>query len=248
MSPGAGKDVQVFLDFYEDGAFPGVETPPPSYSTYEWLDIAARYEIAIKWIRVEEARSQQQDTIIGQCSALYGGSPLPHPTSDRSPFDAPTTQSKEFGSHGDGSTIETDFRFGPFSGVPGAAPDLVFNYIFANAGYAASHHGELLSVMTWLNNAGAEIAKLAVPEAESIFTIVSGGFGELFEIALANCDGVVAADQIFMTSLALDQVTRHTGGVSEERFYPGTVSPRGCGANSRYRVKWTVTRLSHFGM
>ena len=64
----------------------------------------------------------------------------------------------------------------------------------------------------------------------------------LIALLTADCDGPVAFDVIDSSGADIDA---HLGGkvaYIEERFYPGQDSPHGCGGNSRYRVKWSVSR------
>jgi hypothetical protein len=60
---------------------------------------------------------------------------------------------------------------------------------------------------------------------------------------VANCDGLVAVDQIAVTGNDLANWTAATGMYTETRNYPGTDSAVGCGSNSKYSVTWSVIRL-----
>lgn len=246
IAPLAAREVEIDLDFFEADAFPGAEFPPPTCTGMSWIDIAARFEIRIESFTVEEARSPLEDTLFGQCTALYGGQPLPSPHAGNPAFNTLTTQVESYGSHGDGSVVPTSFLFGPFQGVPGASPDIMFNFAFINSGFAGTGEEQLTMVLNWLADFGASAATLPTPIGAALLPLAITGLGLLYVIP--NCDGVVAADQITMTSAALDQATREGGGYTEERRYPGSTSPVGCGANSRYRVKFTIARLSHFGL
>lgn len=54
----------------------------------------------------------------------------------------------------------------------------------------------------------------------------------------ADCDGVVAADTVFVSAATLnDNVAK--GPMVVKKEYPGYPSPAGCGDNSNYEVTWT---------
>ena len=60
-----------------------------------------------------------------------------------------------------------------------------------------------------------------------------------------SCDGVVAADTILVPSDLLEQWTQNgDGSHQEKRDYYGGDTPVGCGSNSHYDVRWTVTKVS----
>jgi len=68
---------------------------------------------------------------------------------------------------------------------------------------------------------------------------IANFFGnQLLGIIFANCDGYVAGDHIRFTGASL---ARFGASHQETRNYPGLDSPVGCGANSIYKVTWSVS-------
>lgn len=74
-------------------------------------------------------------------------------------------------------------------------------------------------------------------------------FAAIGSLLFPDCDGMVAADVIGRTKIQLDAAIDAAGGDSytQNRRYPGTDSPPGCGSNSDYTVTWSVTRFRDDG-
>lgn len=141
-------------------------------------------------------------------------------------------------------------EFGPIDiSIPDTS--VLFNYQIVNAG----HSGEssivkgLESGATGMLSAGGTV--LAASLGGGIWGIVIGGalgittlgIGELFKLLTANCDGLVAVDQVAVKEATLENWVSNSGSHSETRFYPGYDSPHGCGSNSRYYVTWSVKKV-----
>jgi hypothetical protein len=241
LAPPAGKAAEIGFAFWED--VPGKEIFQPMLQWSFPLSVAASYELRIDNVTVDNPRAPQNDTLNGEATALFGGQPLPNPDPS-SPFDQPGTQVQKFGNRGAGSILPTRFRFGPFTEVPGIAPVVKFNFIFANEGYSGSSEEAGLKALNGLSAAGQAIATFEIPQGSAAFDkandVHKGINGALF----SSCDGVVAAAQIEMQSDVIDAVTRSTGVYSENRAFEGTSSPVVCGKTSNYHVRFTILRLS----
>jgi hypothetical protein len=146
---------------------------------------------------------------------------------------------KHMGDRNDG-THNVGLSIGPID-IPAPDTPVVLNYVIVNAGHKNNAEVEkalragseqLLKEMANRDKGGG---KLGDWRAELLKSVVQLGLNLLF----ANCDGVVAADQIVLTGGVL---RKWDNGHKETREYPGTDSPAGCGRNSIYRVTWSVTR------
>ena len=208
--------------------------------------MAAVYLLRINNVTVDNPRAPQNDTLLGEATALYMGELLPNPN-PISPFDPaskPRNQTQVFGDRGSGSVLPTTFSFGPFRGVPGVAPSLTFNYAFINRGYDHSKEEALLKVLNVLSEAGQAAATLVMPQGSGAWDKINDIHQKINGGLLSGCDGLVAADQIVMNSDVLDVITKGNNVYSENRAYEGTSSPVVCGKVSHYRVNFSVYRIS----
>jgi hypothetical protein len=119
---------------------------------------------------------------------------------------------------------------------------------------------------------GKGVATGLQPGFKDAWQAVDQLHGAIVNVALADCDGVLAAEKLVLSSALLAQVTdnpspseetketpteihrkrfsfyRDRGLYSEERRYVGYRSPEGCGTDlSVYDVKFTIDRLSYPG-
>jgi hypothetical protein len=93
------------------------------------------------------------------------------------------------------------------------------------------------------------------PDLPNSATFDDTSWVNVFELAaigsllFPDCDGMVAADVIGRSKGDLDAAIDNAGGMSytQNRRYPGTDSPAGCGSNSDYTVTWSVTRFRDNG-
>ncbi|MDQ2775883.1 MAG: hypothetical protein M3Y57_13350 [Acidobacteriota bacterium] len=142
-----------------------------------------------------------------------------------------------------------------------AVVPVVFSYVILNNGNgdrAAVQKG----VETALQTLGSEGVKAATKEAGGLIGAAIGTaigtavvpligsaigalagwvVGKVGGILFANCDGVVAAGVHIYTSSQLIHDTTAGHRITETVAHPGTDSPEGCGANSKYE---TTTSLS----
>ena len=207
LAPLAGVNAEIKVSYQEFGGAEFVPTFESDGSVY--VNITARYELSIDWVRVVNPRAKYNDTLIGECTAVYGGQPVPNIAPQRTPFDTPSpTVTAAFGDHGGGDTIPTPtFRFGPISGVPWLAPDLVFNYSFVNKGYDQSHEKEVEQALDWISRLGAAVASAAFPALSGISPILDLIHEAEFAAALSSCDGIVAGDSFTLPSGKLAVLT-----------------------------------------
>ncbi len=91
---------------------------------------------------------------------------------------------------------------------------------------------------------GVEIAgTIVAPVIGSLLGSLAGWLlDKLGGIVFADCDGLVAAEQLAMTGVEL---YLKTDGVSltGTTSHPGTDSADGFGGNSQYEVTWTINRV-----
>jgi hypothetical protein len=122
-----------------------------------------------------------------------------------------------------------------------------FNYQIVNNGHASQQalDDALVKGASKLASLGAKaLGDIILPGSGSIWSEVAGPLVDWLGASLfANCDGVVVADQIVLNGATL--VARTAGGIySENRFYPGTDSPTGCGSNSQYHAAFSISRAA----
>jgi hypothetical protein len=91
---------------------------------------------------------------------------------------------------------------------------------------------------------GVEIAgTVTAPVIGSLLGSLAGWLlGQLGDIVFADCDGLVAAEQLAYTGRDLYLKTVN-GPLKMTTTHPGTTSPSGCGANSQYDVTWTISQV-----
>lgn len=171
-------------------------------------------------ITVVNPRSPSTDTVYASLSGKVGqgGQPV-----------QPAT--KFLGDLGKGRTSNVQIGVGPFNVPENQVLD--FSYILENKGGGGLSQN-LISVgegaVGLLASPGVSAGVLAAEQGLKAFApgLFPGG-----------CNGIVAADEIVLSKAQLQQMTA-SGPHTERKYYPGTDSPIGCGANSRYYVTWTV--------
>ncbi len=183
---------------------------------------AAKAVFKLEKIRVERTRSLLRDTLHVSLTVKVGAKTY-------GPFH------KHLGDHGKG-TVTVNLATPP---IPVSATDkVVLNYVVLNSGH--KNHEQVQALVTkgvtkLLDTAKAKQGAIPDWRVEALRVLAQAGLRVIF----ANCDGVCAADQIVCTGTTLTQ----WGALHREtRFYPGSNSPRGCGANSKYHVTWSATR------
>ena len=87
------------------------------------------------------------------------------------------------------------------------------------------------------------VGSIVAPVIGSLLgSLVGYLIGKLGNIVFANCDGLVAAEQIALTGRDLHLKTAN-GPLTATTTHPGTDSPTGCGSNSQYEVTWSIKRV-----
>jgi hypothetical protein len=128
-----------------------------------------------------------------------------------------------------------------FLGPVEVGPDdtLTFNYVILNKG-----HGDRSQIEAGLGQAAG--AALGAVFGGSFWSLVGTGIGALINIIDADCDGIVAADQIAFQGTNLEQLPFSGPNIvyRETRHYPGTHSHTGCGSNSDYKVEWFIRKMA----
>lgn len=166
----------------------------------------------------------------------------------------PQTQIKSMGdvkndTYNVGRTFNVGLEFGPIT-ITDPNTTVKFNYQIINAGHTTNNEVTkvLETAACGMINATGDI--IAASFAGGIWGIIIGGtvalatlgLGELVSFLTADCDGLVAVDQVAVTGATLKNWLSSSSSHSETRYYPGTNSPAGCGPhNSQYYVTWTVS-------
>jgi hypothetical protein len=115
----------------------------------------------------------------------------------------------------------------------------------ALSGYIAGTADRLVGITAGLSGAGA--ASILMGDSATVLSSPFGGglvqeaFANLWSWLDADCDGLVAFDQISGPRYVLDAWTDNlAGSVRTHRSYSGSESPTGCGGNSNYDVTWLL--------
>jgi hypothetical protein len=223
-APAAGHDVPVEVDFFRLPLPEGIDFPLPNAEATTTIDVAARFAVDLESFHVDNTRALHNDTDVVSISAQLG---------DGTPLSANAAMGDvNNGDHKVGLTV------GPFDVVPGLLPDLTITFAIVNAGY---NEGTLRTVLDDISSATEAALDKAYPAFAGVWFVANELTRFLNRLLTADCDGVVAADKISLSSLALDQVSRTTRVYreSQPRVYPGTDSADGCGSNSEYSVTWS---------
>jgi len=238
LAPAAGLSQEIYLRFE-----PQDTNTIVTRRGLKTMDVKATYELWITELVCKKPRSLDKDTLIGVCSASYGGKPLPpknpHPLR---PFeDQLGLQTESYGDHGSGSTIPVHFVFGPFDSFPGEDKDLTFTHIFSNMGGGPDAARQGMQITGHL---AAAIGSATGPIGAAIGGLIDGVLQGISSI-LQNCNGQVASDKFRMKSSEMYQATAENGQYVQTDSYDGTPSPAVCGEASSYQVRWNLGRGSY---
>ena len=120
---------------------------------------------------------------------------------------------------------------------------VVFNFQIVNSGHSSESeiYGILGNAASSLASTGATaLGDSIIPGTGSIWGVAAKYItNSIVNILDANCDGIVAADQIVVNGATLASWTEQ-GQHTENRFYPGIDSNTGCGDNSEYYVQFSI--------
>ncbi len=244
-----GSDGDMYTKSWDGGSW-----QPAGWQQVGAVKVAlpGRYRFSVDQVHVTTTRSLDADTDAAQASVGAGNW-------------APQTTTQWIGDIGGLSTPKESqtnlLNFEPVTVELCEA--VVFNYLVVNNG-----HADQKTIDTALVSAGkalttdstdslgkslgagvgvivgVEIAgTILAPVIGSLLGSLAGWLlDKLGGIVFADCDGLVAAEQLAMTGVELYLKTDGvplTGTTS----HPGTDSADGCGGNSQYEVTWTINRV-----
>jgi hypothetical protein len=215
------------------------------------MALPTRYRFSVDHVHVTTTRSLDSDTDTSQASIAAGNWAI-------------QTKTQTIGDIGGASNPkEAQLSLLHFEPVPVELCEAtLFNYLIVNNGHADQKDIDSAlvkagtsitsdSVSAVSKDLGAGIGAiigvelvggLVAPVIGSLLgSLVDFLMGKLGTIVFADCDGLVAAEQIALTGRDLHLKTAN-GPLSVTTTHPGTDSPTGCGANSQYEVRWSIRR------
>ena len=191
------------------------------------VTLPTRYSVSVDYVKVDTARSLNNDTDTAQATIAPGNWAL-------------QTRTQSIGDIGgtDFKTSQTNLLV--FTPIVEMCDSLRFNYIVINNG-----HADQVTLDTILVNTGSSLAGAAVSAVTGVSLMGSAaGFvlSKLGSFLFQDCDGVVAVEQVDFSGRDLRLKTGNHELDSVVTVHPGTDSPTGCGANSQYEVTWSIKR------
>ena len=215
------------------------------------VHLPTRYNFSVDFVKVDKTRSTTTDTDTSQSSV--------------SPGNWPAQSAVQFlGTLGGTSPSEAQTNLLDFQPVAVELGEFaIFNYQIVNKGSpdpnvvgpALASAGNSLasqalqSIVKQLASGVTKIATVAigtasgVPVLGSILGVIGSWLvGQLTAIIFADCDGLVAVEQVVIAGSDLFNKTA-SGPYTTTTIHPGTDSPAGCGPNSKYEVTWSITRV-----
>ena len=218
----------------------------------EKMKLPTRYQFSVDHVHVTTTRSLDADTDTSQASIAAGNWAI-------------QTKKQVIGDIGGLSNPkEAQLNLLNFEPVTVELCEAVlFNYLILNSGNADQKtiDAALVSAGTSLTSesvssvsknlaagvgaiVGVElVGNIVAPVIGSLLgSLVGYLIGKLGNIVFANCDGLVAAEQIALTGRDLHLKTAN-GPLTMTTVHNGTDSPTGCGSNSQYEVIWSIKRV-----
>ncbi len=247
-----GNDTNIYHKHWDGSSW----TPNGLAQLGGHLRLPSRFVFSIDHLRVDTARSFNNDTDTGQCTLAIGN----WPTTLTAPNWPLLTRTQSMGDLGGTAVKEGNtnlLNFGPITVE--LCESAIFNYTVVNAagdpgtvsGFLTKQGVSLADsgVSTVVKDIGAglgittvEVAGAAAPVIGSLIAVLSGWLiQQLNSIINAKCDGVVAVEQAVLMGRALQQKAAH--GFSTTTIHHGTDSATGCGANSVYEVTWSIKQV-----
>lgn len=220
------------------------------------IRLPSRYAMSVDYVKVETTRALNADTDAAVASVAPGNAPV----------QTKTQWIGELGALGSPKQAQTNLLKFESVAVDLAEP-MSFSYMVVNNGHAPQNKilNALASASDSLNLSGSKsmqedianrIVKFAsvkllgaisvsIPVVGSVLSLAENWLmdkliGAIFE----SCDGIVAVEMRAMMGRDLFEMTdngKETVTVTTE--HAGTDSPTACGANSRYKVTWTIKPL-----
>jgi hypothetical protein len=208
------------------------------------FDSGARYWIGMDAFHPDITRAPQQDTdyitVSGQQS---GNKPYAHPNPDQNnTLNLLYAQTHKLGEWccNSQSTYHPGMYFFADSLMKQNQPPVQFVYSIVNAGYSGADAENFLD---WVSHIAAAVTSFVYPDYAPLLIVIDQAVNKLLTYAFANCDGVVALEQLSLTpALLYNTITPESSWFQRDDATPGTASPQGCGKTSLYHVWWSATR------
>lgn len=187
------------------------------------MRVPSRYWFSIDYMDPQTTRSLVSDDDYLSSSIRPGGWPA-------------DTQTRFF-PNVSGPPYLVNMNFEPITVEP--CETVVFNYLIINKGHA--DRDTIDKLVAGVGNALASAGVDALT-GSSLLGGLAGKALELFigGIVFADCDGLVAIEQVTFTGKELQALTTDTQPHTVTTSYPGTDSNTGCGDNSFYVITWSV--------
>jgi hypothetical protein len=217
--------------------------------------LPSRYRFSVDQVRVDTARSLNNDTDTGQCTLAIGNWPTANLPKNWPLL--PKTQSLgDFGGTAPGQALTNLLNFDPV--LVELCESAIFNYTFTNTMEDQSlvdstliQQGTQLAdsgVKTVVKDIGVglgvtavDVAGTSVPIIGSLLTLLGGWLAsQLNSIIKARCDGVVAVEQVVVMGKDLQSGAAPS---TMTTIHNGSNSAVGCGSNSKYEVTWSMKAL-----
>ena len=211
--------------------------------------LPTRYRFSVDRVHITTTRSLHTDTDSGQVSIAVGNWPI-------------QTDAGYIGDFEGNQESQLNFNFVPVTVELCEA--VIFNYLIVNNGHADQKTLDSALVKAGTSITDDSVKSVSKSLAAGVGAIVAvelvGGvlapvigsllgslvgwlLGQLGDIIFADCDGLVAGEQIVLSGRDLHIKTANGGSLSVTTTHPGTDTPEGCGANSQYEVTWSITRV-----
>lgn len=231
VAPRAGRAAEFLLEFYEaDGPIVAEIRQPSAIATTD-VGVAARFTLTLESFEIANTRALHEDTDYISLAAKVGDQQPVHQT--------------QFVGDVNNGVHPVGVRLNPFDIVPEGSQDLNFSYLIVNSGYAKSHEKDAEATSDTISDLTQAVLTILYPSWSAAWTVANALTHWLNHVFGADCDGLVAADQVMVPSGLLDTWTKASGRHREKRYYPGTDSAVGCGSNSEYYVTWSIDRMLH---
>jgi hypothetical protein len=177
-------------------------------------------------VLITNPRSLNKDTDYASVSISYNGGP-------------PAIATQAMGDVGDGTY---PIGLGVQADIPPGDQIFVSLTSLGNAGIQAgikAYGKDMASAI------GGILGTVAVPVLGSALGALAGFVvGEVGAILFADCDGTVAAGIYVFSANDLIAQTANNKSIRNGVTHPGTDSPTGCGANSKYATNTTITTVA----
>jgi hypothetical protein len=237
--PGSAADDGVQIQQYTDNGGKNQEwrLEPVASKTKE-------FHITLESFEIIKTRARHNDTDFVSCTLAAGKG-------------APQTKTKAMGDVNDGKHL-VGLSFGPVTVAHNEA--VIFNYLIINSGHqdqqaiqaaltkgatkladeGAKEAAEAISVGA-ASLVGASIGSFVAPVIGTALGALTGWLvDEISGFFFANCDGLVAAEQVAVTGAQLAALAAPHRVTT---FHAGTDSAAGCGGNSKYKATWQITAI-----